>query len=761
MAVSNFSNGLPDFIGIIGNPALQDSLTFLNKLLGGKFRLVEWSELQVAVPIEVNVDLPSLGNFYNIDIQPVEAVVLVFDIHDYPGKAPVVFTDRPDFPKDKLAHLYIAKNGKPPAFCYVRGSSDDWYANKRIQDLITRISNWLRDAAAGELTADGGQFEPLRLEGYSGTNTYDYDMLADIVHKKKAFISGQNWTMGLFERKDKEVASYSLVKILTLNNANATIEEFDAEKKKDKKATDRKHYHYGYILWSNDDDTFLDYEIDLPKDWESFKSFCFRYQIDFAGVEDMIATADGNYYIHFPIIVAIKRPDDLIGFSSNVEFVNLRFRVDLDDVKEGKIVNNIPIAFQSHNQPLTPTKATLISGSTGYFSAKSVVFGCGALGSKIIMHFGRSGQIAFTLIDPDLLSPHNLVRHALMAGEIGVNKAQAVANAIRGLYPKEAVLKLYSGPSFKTGLFEKPETFEKHEWVFDFTASEAFFNKLAVTKSIEKSQVCSASISDFGNLGIMLKEGEARNPRIDDLQVFLYSQFNVNEKIKAWLMREQAAAQTGKITVHVGVGCNSETTVLSDEKVSGHASFFAGAIKYEMNKHNKSAKIVLSRFEDEDGDYSMQTESMIVKPFDVLPAINDPSWSVRFKADVLKQIMAEAHTAKKRETGGVFIGIANYKNKTIHVVDLISAPPDSKANNVCFFRGHQGLPEQIDKVNAGSGGQLGYIGEWHSHPLGPNGLSNVDMESVYRFKVEFSELATPLPVFLTVVTPSGILPFVF
>src|SRR5690606_11278241 len=111
---------------------------------------------------------------------------------------------------------------------------------------------------------------------------------------------------------------------------------------------------------------------------------------------------------------------------------------------------------------------------------------------------------------------------------------------------------------------------------------------------------------------------------------------------------------------------------------------------------------------------------------------------------ILEEITKASAKAKRKETGGVFIGIANYKTKTIHVVDLISAPPDSKANGICFYRGHQGLPEQIDKVITGSGGQLGYIGEWHSHPFGPNGLSQTDMDSVNRFKAEFTEMTTPL-----------------
>ncbi len=760
MDAAKFSNELPDFTGNIENPALQGSLVYLRAFMGERFRLLEWSDKKVAVPIDVAVDLPSLGNFNDIDIQSTEPVLVVFDVDDYPAEAPLVFTDRLDFPKDKLAHLYVAKNGKPPAFCYVRGSSNEWYANKRIQDLVVRIGNWLRDAAAGELSADGNQFEPLRLEGYSGTNTYDYDLLADIVHNKKSFVPGQNWTLGLFERKDKNVASYTLIKILTFGNATSIIAEFDEEKKKDKEAADKKRYHYGYIIWSNDDETFDDYEIALPSDWETFKVFCTRYKIDYTEFEDMVSTGDGNYYVYFPVILAIKRPANLIGFSSNIEFVNLKFKVDTDDKADGKITSNVPVVFQSHNQPLTEAKAVQISGSTGNFPSRSVVFGCGALGSKIVMHFGRSGLTALTLIDPDQLSPHNLVRHTLSAHDIGVNKADGVASALQKMFPNSTTSKLLSGPSFKDGLFDNPETFERYEWVFDFTASEAFFNRLSVTKSMEKSQVCSVSISDFGNLGILFKEGETRNPRIDDLQAFLYNQFRFDRNIENWLIREREAGTTGNLTVHVGVGCNSETTVLSDEKVSSHAAYFAGAIKHVMKTNDKSGMIILSRIE-EDKSYSIQTETISVPPFDVIQAVNDPTWSIRFKAGILDQIIAEAHTAKKKETGGVFVGIANYKTKTIHVVDHISAPPDSKANSICFLRGHQGLPEQIDKVNVGSGGQLGYIGEWHSHPLGPNGLSEVDMESVRRHEAEFSEMTTPLPVFLTVVTPAGVLPHIF
>ncbi len=92
-----------------------------------------------------------------------------------------MFPDRLEFPKDFLGNLYIAQEGKPPRFCLVRDDINEWYSNKQIKDLIIRPSNWLRDAAAGELPLDGNQFEPLRLEGYNGSLTYDYDLAAKVI----------------------------------------------------------------------------------------------------------------------------------------------------------------------------------------------------------------------------------------------------------------------------------------------------------------------------------------------------------------------------------------------------------------------------------------------------------------------------------------------------------------------------------------------------------------------------------------------------
>lgn len=760
--MEKFSDSLPIFINDIENPEIQDSLKSLCQLQGDQVKILDWGNSRIAIPIEIKIDLPSLGNFDDLDIREKEPVIFVFDLINYPVSAPRVYTDRLDFPKNNLAHLYVAVNNRPPAFCYVRGNADEWYANKRIEDLVIRISNWLRDGATGELTENGEQYEPLRLEGYSGSIIYDYDTLLTVVANRAAFEFGDKFSIVLFERPSNlRRYTYKFVRLITDKNALTTIKEVDEECKKDKEDVTRKNYYYGYVLWSEEDVIRREYEVNIPRTWDEFKLFCAYYHIKYKEFEKFITTYSTiNEYIYFPVVIGIRRPRHLIGYSSNVEFINLRFKLTSSDIEQEKIVNNMSIDILSHNQPLTQKLASHISGmNLALVNKRHVIFGCGAIGSKIIMHLARSGQTNLTLIDPDYISPHNLVRHSLFGEDEGQNKAEALAEKIKKIYPYEQT-NIIHGPSFKDGLIDQRSTFEIYDWILDFTASEAFFNKLATLKSLDTNRVASTFISDFGNLGIMYKEGESRNPRLDDLQSYLYSLSESNKIIKNWLQREQKTAQSSGFFVQVGVGCNSETTILSDDKISSHASYFSGILKREIANPAKDGKIYLNSIIDTE-DYMIETHVTNVKPFDIFQAVNDSSWTIRFKPDIIEQLTKEFYLAGQNETGGVFVGVCNYKTMTIHVTGSIKAPLDSKASSTHFIRGNDGLSKEISGIENSSGGQIGYVGEWHTHPNGPNSLSKQDMESVKKHKEECSNLQPPLPVFISIITPTGLYPYVF
>lgn len=752
-----YSNTLTPYSGSIENPALQDSLNEIIPQSGiGEPKLYEWTEGRIALSMTIKVELPSLGNHDNLDIRRLEPVLIVFQLKEYPAMAPLVLTDRLSFPKDKLAHLYIAVNGKPPAFCLVRGSFADWYATKRPTDLLIRIGNWLRDAATGNLTEDGGQFDPMRLEKYTGTLIYDYDQLANIVNKKQSFLAESNFAILLFKRSAN--TTYKLVKPITDGNYLETLRQLADAQGKAAKDLKTDHYHVGYLVWGDDEKNYGQYLIDIPRDWEQIKKYAGEYGIDLEAFESYITEKDVNSFKGVPLILAIRRPLHVIGFSQNIEFSNHLLVLDETDKSEGKIINNISALFSSHKERLTQKKARLISGQPVLFKKLSLVLGCGALGSKIVMHLARSGNNKLALVDPDTIEPHNMVRHALLGEQVGLNKAAALIQTIKDIYPEQSIDMADIGTLADPNL--QGSAFNDLEWIFDFTASESVFNTIVNATNLVKPRICRANITNRGSLGVMLLEGADRNPRLDDLQVSLMSRYGTSTWVRNWLADEQSHALDSAVSISVGVGCNSETTILADDTISSHAAFFTGAIKREMTKSVKNGKIFINRIVD-NGDYKIETEVFNVAPFSVFAAINNPSWSIRFGEGIIDRIKSEMIAAGEFETGGVFVGIVNYKTKTIHVTGAIDAPPDSSANEVCFHRGHDGLPDKIDEITKGSGNQLGYIGEWHSHPQGPNGLSTKDLKTVRDFKAEFQKLITPLPVFLTVVTPDSVLPYIY
>lgn len=68
------------------------------------------------------------------------------------------------------------------------------------------------------------------------------------------------------------------------------------------------------------------------------------------------------------------------------------------------------------------------------------------MGSKIIFHLARNGYTDISVVDNDILVPHNLVRHALFADSISKNKAKEIINKLNNIYimDKNKNFKYYS-----------------------------------------------------------------------------------------------------------------------------------------------------------------------------------------------------------------------------------------------------------------------------------------------------------------------------
>ncbi|MVT10052.1 Mov34/MPN/PAD-1 family protein [Chitinophaga tropicalis] len=758
-----YSECLQPFEGQLTNPALRETIDQMKAFVAvPTLTLLNWSDSEIAVPLVLEVALPPLGNVDGVDIREKEPVVVVFSTSGYPRIAPKVFTDRLDFPDSVSPHMFLRNDGRPPGFCLVRGglsAANEWYSNKRISDVLIRVSNWLRDAACGELALNGDSFDPLRLTSYEGTVTYDYDQLAKIVRQSSSLYLNGNFARLQFELKNtKDSFNRTLIQVVPLDKLEAEQAHEAEEGRKSKDDPTRKVLCRGLLIWSESDTPIDRYNVELPKDWDTFKNeFCGQHLIDAEALEQELCRPQSGFYVYVPIIVAIKRPKTVFGFSDAIEFINFELEQKEDPDYPDRMDPGAPLSYSSHVQPLTPAKAAAISGFNYMQEKETLIAGAGALGSKIALHLIKCGA-RLLIADDDWLLPHNLVRHGLNAAYTFHYKAKAMAREAIRLFPNETVR--VTPFAAKADILLQKDLGEVCSRILDFTASGSFQNELIKADIGEGIEVARGYLSDTGQLGILLVEGAGRNPRIDDLQAQLYHHAIQDTQVSAWLRREsELNSKTDLVTV--GVGCHSDTTVLSDDIISVHAGIMSGLVKSASQAPPSKEGMVYLNQVSQEPFFQSATARHTFLPVDVMASQNPSDWEIRFSSGIVDLLKAQMRQASPNETGGVLIGCANFKTKTIHVTGLVDAPPDSKADRCCFFRGKEGLAQTVQHITEATGGQIGYIGEWHSHPKGPDAMSGTDTETVTRFKKTYQQEVTPLPVFLLIVTPRAVLPFVF
>ena len=737
--------------------AIRDIRLMLNKR---KLDVLEWSSNYVAISITLDVQLPPRGNYKGIDIRENEPILLIFNKTSYPDKAPRAYSDRLDFPKKNLAHLYVSKEGKPVPFCLTRGNLDEWFAEKEIRDYILQVKSWLSDAACGELVSDNDQYEPLRLEGYNGTCVYKYKELADYINNKQGAELDTGFVLGLFYEtqgltEQKAVSFRFLGFIESSDDVSKVFKnnlELTGEKQIDK-------WQYGIILWDKSHEVQDDYVVEPPSRCKELESFTKGLNIDlYAGLDAYCGYSISTQRTNCPIIVSIKRPHNLIGYNSDIEFVNFSVTVSSGDISARQLNSDSLVVFQSHIEPLSIEKAREVSGLKNNLG-DLVIAGCGALGSKIVLHLIRSGYTNIALLDGDSFSAHNLVRHALYPEHVGKNKAMALKSVAETFYKHDNLKETIVALPIDADIFTDPSILNSIDWFLDFTASKSFFNHQIKNIKATSANICKATMLDNGNIGVLLIEGKNRSPRLDDLLVLVYDLYKQYPFISEYLQREYVRSKQESTIINVGVGCNSETTILPDEIVSIHSAAFYSVIKneYDRKSFKDNGYIFINRISSEKG-FEIKSFAFIVPPLIVIPC---KDWEIRMKPEIAIKMKSEMGINMPFETGGVFIGVINKKNRVIHITDMISAPSDSRSNEVAFYRGVKNLPEDIEKIKRMSGEVFGYIGEWHSHPFGPNGLSQQDIKVINKHLKEFRALSNPIPLFIMLVTPDGLIPFVF
>jgi hypothetical protein len=92
------------------------------------------------------------------------------------------------------------------------------------------------------------------------------------------------------------------------------------------------------------------------------------------------------------------------------------------------------------------------------------------------------------------------------------------------------------------------------------------------------------------------------------------------------------------------------------------------------------------------------------------------AWEIVFDAGLMRRINRMRDARLPAETGGILFGLVDIPANRIHLVDASPAPTDSDEQPTGFVRGVAGVEDLMDRVRQRTGGQVRYVGEWHSHP---------------------------------------------
>ena len=668
-----------------------DVLPFV-RLLGVK-KLPNDLEL---VLLEVHPEVPTRAVH---DIRIVEPIAIRFDPGD--RYEPTALAQRTDFPD--VPHTFLVGPELPKSLCLF----DEAYAEQRLHwtaaSYVRQLHRWLSDTARGELHKQDQPLEPLLMGSPNAV------VLPSTIFEVDPLDGPQRLSLCVVPRADSD--EYTLVaskddQLDGLQGVRPCTAIVVEAKPQTHRGLRFQPSHLGEL------DAYLrDIGVDLLG---AIRDNLRTWIIEQAGEPDSSVI----------IVVRIprRRADDIspeaievwaFGLGGNAREVGeaLGFVATIEG-QTGAIVGTqdleartveLGLAMFNPVRALTRRNAGRLSGHDDAPAVRILAIGAGALGSQTILHLVRSGFGIWTIVDRDVLLPHNLVRHALPGRAVGWEKAVAVSHLANDLIEGGAVatplnLDVLADP-FPDPLLAE---FGPANVIVDFSASVPVARRLA-SDAPSPARRMSLFLNPSGTDLVLLAEDEARRYRLDQLEMQYYRSVMTRDDLADHLLVDGQR-------LRYGYTCRDVTSTLSQEALGMLSGVAAMALRETIAQPD--ARLMVWR----------TSPDHAISPIHVDPVASDEvvsgDWRIVIDADVSARLRDLREAALPNETGGVLLGSRDVLRGILYIVDTIPSPTDSEEWPTAYIRGATGLRELVDEAARRTGGGLNYLGEWHSHPTG-------------------------------------------
>ena len=637
------------------------------------------------------------------DIRQTEPILIVFDKDD--GRCPWVESLRKNFPR--VPHTNLTAPGKPTSLCLYYQPWEDVRVTLTAPKFIARIMWWLEGTATGTLHGDDQPLEPLL-----------FDPMRDlIIPSELVSDSGLDTPM--------PVSCYSTGWSFRLFRASVPPVK-DAEEPRGGSclalAVSCRPQQHGVIHAT-------------PRTLKDLHDFLLPAGVDLIRVlRDRLDDSEEGSDVEGVGLILLVRLPKLRTVGGEVEKEELRaFAVAAPistivekvagfsgDAHTGASPNPLE---EIRLQPLNPRAgfsralAADVNGEEGGVnSSQMIAVGVGSLGSQVVSNLVRGGFGQWTLIDHDLLLPHNLGRHALNGLTLGVPKSFGLAETLNLTVDGAPIA---YGIATNVLRSEAPDSQAKVDWksgsaILDMSASIAVARHLCHDIRSSARRI-SLFLNPSGTALTLLAEDRARRVPLDLLEMQHYRALTSDSRLHSLL--------TTPPTMRSGVGCRDVSTQIPQDLVGLFAGIGSRAVRHAVESND--AQIATWRVDE--SDYSV-TNTVVEAP-DVRERRRN-GWRILWDVPLEDKLREFRNSKLPNETGGVLIGSFDMARRIIYVVDASEAPPDSQECPNGFLRGLEGLQEEVDAVQEVTSGMLGYIGEWHSHPTGNVAPSSLDRDVV-------------------------------
>lgn len=632
------------------------------------------------------------------DIRSVESLTVCFSRSQSMPFA--VLIARPDFPD--TPHQNLMPEGLPACICIDDRPWQDVRGFYTAAELLGRLSAWFEKACQGELHGVGQTFDPLFMPENSTQ-----------IILKNDFCEAARQNNSLFIWSIDQDCRY----IFIGGSRPSTVKGNDVEL------------------------TVLHYAVQpqqmkrmkrAPRDLRQLSDFLLQGGVDFSQslqesinnwVRERQGVIDRKSIICFLVTVPqIDPATNGIGATETVAFVTsssmgdigekmgLLHRNTSGEAKEFKFVgsiganlsmdgvNDIPVSMSFVHKEFDAIGAAYLSGEPEADERRILMIGAGSAGSAISEILVRQGLFKWTIVDDDMLLPHNVVRHTLNNQSVGRSKAIELSSnlaEVRADIDARIIVDNVLTPTDRTALNQQ---IDDADLIFDASASVPV-SRWASDLPNTARRLC-AFFTPNGKSAILMIEDEARTSKLRDLEAIYLREILQNPSFANHLGPVDRMQYSG--------ACRALTNRIPMASIQILSGLIANGIASGVRSPEATVKI-WTMTEDE-------IRTTVVS--DTTTTTKVAGWTVVISTSLKKELQQRRSTALPSETGGVLMGMFDCDLRRIDVVGTLPPPSDSVGTQITFTRGVFRLKADIEAAAARTGNQIRYIGEWHSHPVG-------------------------------------------